>query len=183
MPRIPYLPQDISEPRELVDTIRARRRGELLNLDRMLLHSPPFAQGWNNLLREVRAKLSLPARLHELTVCAVASLNAAEYEFFHHGPEFIKAGGSKIELEQLRNFDGNLDKLTEFSAEEKIVLQLATEMTRQIKVSDTTFAAVKKVLPNDQHITELIGVIATYNMVSRYLVALEIEPEQHTVQD
>ncbi|MBE9487195.1 MAG: hypothetical protein IMY82_08515 [Chloroflexi bacterium] len=43
---IPYLPQDISEPREQVGTIRARLHGKLLNLDRMLLHSPPFAQGF-----------------------------------------------------------------------------------------------------------------------------------------
>lgn len=178
MPRIPYLPQDIAEPRELVDTIRARRRGELLNLDRMLLHSPPFAQGWNNLLREVRAKLSLPAKLHEMAVCAVASLNGAEYEFFHHGPEFLKAGGTEAELEQLRSFSGDTNQLTAFSTNERVVLQLATEMTQQVKVSDTTFAAAQKVLPSTQQLTELIGVIATYNMVSRYLVALGIEPEQ-----
>ncbi|MCK4623022.1 MAG: carboxymuconolactone decarboxylase family protein [Desulfuromonadales bacterium] len=177
MPRIPYLPQDISEPRELVDTIRARRRGELLNLDRMLLHSPPFAQGWNNLLREVRAKLSLPAKLHEMTICAVAGLNGAEYEFFHHGPEFLKAGGSEAELDALRNFTGDVETLSIFDDTERAVLKLATEMTQQVQVADKTFAAAQSALPDTRQLTELIGVIATYNMVSRYLVALGIEPE------
>ena len=40
-----------------------------------------------------------------------------------------------------------------------------------------TMDTVKAVLANDQHLVELVGVIATYNMVSRYLVALGIEPE------
>ena len=44
---IPYVPRDVAEPRALVDAIRARRGGALLNLDRMLLHSPPFAAGWS----------------------------------------------------------------------------------------------------------------------------------------
>jgi len=42
-----YVPDDArAGPREIVDAIRARRAGgKLLNLDRMLLNSPPFAQG------------------------------------------------------------------------------------------------------------------------------------------
>jgi len=47
MPRIPYLPSDIGEPEMLVASIHARRGGTLLNLDRMLLHTPPLAKGWN----------------------------------------------------------------------------------------------------------------------------------------
>ena len=47
MPRIPYLPADIAEPAELVAAIRKRRGGELINLDRLLLYSPPVAAGWN----------------------------------------------------------------------------------------------------------------------------------------
>jgi alkylhydroperoxidase family enzyme len=38
-------------------------------------------------------------------------------------------------------------------------------------------STVNDALQNDRHLVELIGVIATYNMVSRYLVALGIEPE------
>jgi alkylhydroperoxidase family enzyme len=32
-------------------------------------------------------------------------------------------------------------------------------------------------LPDDRHVVEIVGVIATYNMVSRFLVALGVEPE------
>jgi alkylhydroperoxidase family enzyme len=32
-------------------------------------------------------------------------------------------------------------------------------------------------LQSDQLVVELVGVVATYNMVSRFLVALGVEPE------
>jgi len=38
------------------------------------------------------------------------------------------------------------------------------------------YAAVKAGLPDEQQIVELVGVIAAYNMVSRFLVALDIHP-------
>ncbi len=178
MPRIPYLPEDIDEPREIVDDIRSRRRGQLLNLDRMLLHSPPFAKGWNGLLREVRGKLTLPARLQELAICAVAALTCADYEFHHHAPEFLKAGGTKAELEVLRNFTGIGEELLVFDAKERVILNLVTEMTLNVHVEDQTFEAVQHELHDQQQLIELVGIIATYNMVSRYLVALQIDPEQ-----
>ena len=177
MPRIPDLPQDIDEPREIVDDIRSRRRGELLNLDRMLLHSPPFAQGWNSLLRQVRGHLTLPPRLQEMAICAVAALTCADYEFHHHAPEFLKTGGSAEELEVLRNFTGTGEELLIFNAKERAILKLVIEMTGKIEVTDHTFEAVQRELGDQQQLVELIGVIATYNMVSRYLVALQIEPE------
>ena len=177
MPRIPYLPADIDEPREIVDAIRSRRHGGLLNLDRMLLHSPSFASGWNALLGEVRGKLDLPARHQELAICAVAVLTGADYEYHHHAPEFLKAGGSPEELAALRHLENNGEQLQIFAAAERAILNLTREMTILIRVSDDTFATARSALENDRLLNELIGVIACYNMVSRYLVALQIEPE------
>jgi len=51
-------------------------------------------------------------------------------------------------------------------------------MTRDVQVSDSTFAAVKAALADAQQVVELVGVIAAYNMVSRFLVALGVTPEQ-----
>jgi environmental stress-induced protein Ves len=86
---IPYKPRDISEPVELVNAIRQRRGGELINLDRMLLHSLPVARGWNAFFGEIRQNLSVDARLRELGMCGVAVLNGAEYEFAHHAGPFL----------------------------------------------------------------------------------------------
>lgn len=179
MPRLDYLPQDITEPKQLVESIRKRRNGKLLNLDRMLLHSPPFAKGWNALLREVRESLSLPDRLRELVICAVAGINRAEYELHHHAPLFLAAGGSEQQLERLRRLDTNTD-LSLFSLEEQAALQLTLEMTLQVEVSDACFADLCTKLPLPQQQLDLIALVSTYNMVSRYLVALQIMPESKT---
>jgi len=79
MPRIPYIPIDLAEPRELVDAVRARRGGKLSHLDRLLLHSPQLTAGWNTFLGGIRKRLSLSPRLREIAMCSVAVLNGAEY--------------------------------------------------------------------------------------------------------
>jgi len=177
MPAIPYQPKDLAEPRELVAAIRARRGGALLNLDRMLLHSPPLAQGWNGYLRAVRRELSVSPKLRELAICVVALLNLADYEYHHHAPEFLRAGGTAVQLEALgRVANADLD-LSEFDAAERAVLALAVEMTTNVEVGPATMASVRAALPDDQHVVEIVAVIATYNMVARFLVALGVEPE------
>ena len=95
-PRIPFVPADIAEPAEVVAAIRARRGGELLTLDRMLLHSPALAAGWNTFLGAVRESLVVDRRLRELAMCTVAVLNGAEYEYTQHAPLYIAAGASAV---------------------------------------------------------------------------------------
>jgi len=177
MPRIPYQPADVAEPREIVDAVRRRRGGELLNLDRMLLHSPAFAKGWNAFLGEVRGGLELPARLRELAICLVALLNGAEYEYLHHAPEFIKAGGTEAQLDALRRYEFAEGDTALFDDAERAVIAFTREMTVQVQVSDAVFNDARSALKNDQLLVELAGVIAAYNMVSRFLVALGIGPE------
>ena len=174
---IPYKPKDLAEPRELVAAIRARRGGTLLNLDRMLLHSPPFAEGWNGFLRAVRTELTVSPKLRELAICVVALLNHADYEYRHHAPEFLRSGGTAAQLAALGRVGSKDLDLTTFDAAERAVQALAVEMTRNVEVSATTTGAVRAALADDRHVVEIVGVIATYNMVSRFLVALGVEPE------
>jgi AhpD family alkylhydroperoxidase len=181
MSRVCHVPGErtADEP-ELVARIRARRGGTLLNLDRVLLRSPPFAQGWNTHLGAVRRELSLSARLRELAVCAVAVLNDADYELQQHAPELLRAGGTADQLQELGKL-GRVTQVTEefaaFDPVERAVLQLTLEMTRHVRVSDITFDGVRAALGDERQIVELVGVIATYNMVSRFLVALDIDLE------
>jgi alkylhydroperoxidase family enzyme len=175
MPRIPFVPADISEPRDIVDAVRARRGGKLLDLDRMLLHSPEFTAGWNAHLGAVRTRLSVPGKLRELAICGVAALNGAEYEYVHHAPLLVKEGGTQAQVDALRDLARAARDEKLFDATERAVLQLTLEMTRDVKVSDATFEAVRAI-GGDQHAIEIVAVIATYNMVSRFLVALAVEP-------
>jgi alkylhydroperoxidase family enzyme len=180
MSRVPYVAdrpgQD--EP-ELVARIRARRGGKLLNLDRMLLNSLPFAHGWNTHLGAVRGELAVSMRLRELAICAVAVLNGADYELAHHAPELLRSGGTTRQLEALKTLKFDAQAADVFDPTELAVLRLTAEMTRNVKVSDATFADVRSQLSDEREVVELVGVIATYNMVSRFLVALEVDPEGH----
>jgi len=176
--RVPYVPGERTENEsELVARIRARRGGTLLNLDRLLLNSPPFAQGWNSHLGAVRRELLLDPKLRELAVCAVAVLNGADYEMKQHAPEFLRAGGMEAQLEALARLGTGVEDIAAFDATERAVLQLTLEMTRNVRVSDTTFERVQSVFGDTRQVVELVGVIATYNMVSRFLVALEVDQE------
>ena len=178
MSRVPYVSGERTENEsELVARIRARRGGTLLNLDRMLLNSPAFAQGWNAHLGAVRRELALDSRLRELAVCGVAVLNGADYELEQHTPEFLRAGGTAVQVEALAQF-GKVEDSSVFDAVERAVLQLTLEMTRDVKVSDATFERIQWALNDTQQIVELVGVIATYNMVSRFLVALQVDTEK-----
>jgi alkylhydroperoxidase family enzyme len=136
------------------------------------------AAGWNALLGSVRRDMTLSPKLRELAMCAVAMLNDAEYEWFHHAPLLIEAGATPAQMTALRDPIAALkndNKL--FDAAERAALALTIEMTRTIKVSPQTMAAVKAVLPDDRQVFELVMTIAAYNMVSRVLVATGIEIE------
>ena len=181
MPNIPYITDvDIEQqrvPAELVAAIRARRaNGSLLNLDRMLLHSPPLARGWNTYLGAIRRDLNVSPLLRELAICAVAKLNRAEYEWLQHAPELLAAGGTQVQLDALQHMDGASGNTAVFSELERLVLTLAEEMSRHIEVRPSTMDGLRSHLP-DREVAEIVGVIAAYNMVSRYLVALGIGPE------
>jgi len=154
---LPYRPDsDEAGPPEIVKAIRERRPGgKLLNLDRMLLNSPAFAQGWNSVFGTIRNKLTVPPILREIAIMSIGVLNKADYEWFQHEGEFLKAGGTRDQL---------------------AALALTYEMTRNIEVKPATMKRIRAVL-SDQQVVELIGTIAGYNMVSRFVVATGLEPE------
>lgn len=176
-PRIPTVPDERLAPQDVVATIRKRRGGGLLNLDRMLLNSPAYAVGWNTFMGAVRTGLSLDPKLRELAICAVAVLNRADYELVQHAPELLQTGGTQAQLDALADVDAAALNVALFDAAERATLALTIAMTRNVQVSDECFARIRSVLPRPQSQVELAGVIAAYNMVSRFLEALQVAPE------
>ncbi len=148
--RIPSIPEALLGPREVVEAIRKRRGGSLLNLDRMLLNSPAFAVGWNGFLGAVRNSLSLDARLRELAICAVAVLNRADYELLQHAPEWLAAGGTQAQLDGLQDYDAAMQDVTLFSEAERAVLQLTLEATRMVKSATPALHACNRFLARNR---------------------------------
>ena len=179
--RIPdWTPALKPQPDDLVQAILKRRGGELINLDKALLWSEPLARGWNVYLKAVRTDLPTSWKLRELGICTVALLTGAAYEYHHHAPDFLKAGGTQAELDALQQICKSDARLAAshqaLGAVESIVVQYAAQMTLDVKVSEALFAEIRKHFDPTQ-IVEITSAIATYNMVARILVALQIRPE------
>jgi len=168
MARIPY--PDLTRPDvvPVADRIRAER-GKVLNLYRMLLHSPPVADGWRAFLTAIRQQCTLPGRVRELAILRVAVLNAAEYEFRAHVPFAIKEGLTEAQIEGLRA--GRAEGLED---RDRAALAYTEAMTRAVQVPDDVFGAVRRQFA-DRELMELTATVAAYNLVSRFLVALQID--------
>ena len=147
----------------------ACERGNVLHLYQMLLHSPPLAEGWLGFLTQVRQKLNLDGGLRELVIMQVAHLNGAPYEAEQHEPIALKQGITTAQLAALPDWQGEAS----FSAAQRAALRLADTMTREVRVPAAQVDAVREFL-DDQETVELVGTIAAYNMVSRFLEALQI---------
>jgi alkylhydroperoxidase family enzyme len=177
--RIPdWTPDARPQPADLVDAIRARRGGTLLNLDKALLWSEPLARGWNVYLKAVRTELPTSRKLRELGICTVALLTGAHYEYHHHAPDFLAAGGTQAELDALAAFcrDPRGAVPPGLGQAESLVVRYAAQVTLDVKVDDALFAQLQREFDTTQ-LVELTAAIATYNMVARFLVALGVAPE------
>ena len=169
MARIPYADTGRADIAPLAARIKAERGGKLLNLYRMLLQSPPVAEGWLAFLTSIRQKSGLAPRVRELVIMRVAVLNAAEYEFQAHLPFVQKEGVTEAQIAALRTGDTAL-----FDERERAALAYADAMTRSIRVSDDVFAALRRNF-DDREIVELTATVGAYNLVSRFLEALQID--------
>jgi len=170
MARVDYADINHPDTMQLVQDIQ-RERASLPNLYRMLLNSPPVAQGWLNYLTAIRQKSGLPARLRELLILRVAVLNDADYEFAQHLPIALKAGCSQDQIDGVRT--GDFHALPDA---ERAAMAYCDEMTRNIRVHEATFAALARGY-DGKAIVEITATIAAYNMVSRFLEALQVDHE------
>lgn len=170
MARIDYPDLD-REPdaRPLVERI-VRERGSILHLYRMLMHSPPVAEGWLGYLTRIRQQTQLPGQLRELVIVRIAHLNRAPYEADQHVPIALREGLTHAQLDALGD---TVPDPALFDARSRAVLAYADAMTRQVQVPDRVFAALHPHF-GERDIVELTAVIAAYNMVSRFLEALQV---------
>jgi AhpD family alkylhydroperoxidase len=164
----PITPGTRTELAAVEASIRAER-GEILLLYQVLLNSAPLAAGWEQLLTAIRNRSSLPAQLRELVILRVAILNRAPFEFEAHLPVARKAGIGESKIAALQaQMIGDA-----FTPIERAVLTLADTMTRNVQVPDAQFEPLRAHF-DPRALVELVATVAAYNMVSRFLEALNI---------
>jgi alkylhydroperoxidase family enzyme len=173
-----WTPELKPQPGDLVTAILERRGGTLLNLDRALLWSEPLARGWNVYLKAVRSQLGASRQLREIGICTVALITGAHYEYVHHAPDYLAAGGSQASLDALHAYVQAGDRATDLPLgdDERLVVRYAAQMTRNVSVDDDLVAQMKSRF-DPTELVEITAAIATYNMVARFLVALGVTPE------
>lgn len=174
--RIPYASDtpDASnaEHQAVYARIKERRNPRpLIPLDLALLHNPAIADGYNTLLGAIRSRSSLPLALMELAISYVGVLTNAPYEWKAHSALALKAGVSLAKLEKLLERDR---AWSGFSEEEQAVLAYTEQSTLSVHINDDVFQRVKEVLGDDQKVMELSITVGAYNMVSRFLVSLDV---------
>jgi len=107
----------------------------------------------------------------EIAVCYIAVLNKAVYEWTAHAPLAMKAGVTRQALGAVLKGDvKDADVLTD---EELDVLDFTYQSTKNVEVAETLMDRLKQRF-TDQQVMELVITVASYNMVSRFLVALDV---------
>ena len=174
MARVPYLNRDDlpEADREIFDRLIEERGQPVGNIFRTLAHTPNLLRRFLALGGELRNGTALDPKLRELALMTVGRLTEAEYEFTHHWNIARRIGVSREQLEHLADFETS----SLFNKQERLVMRYATEATRNVKVADATFEAVRKSL-DTRRLMELVQNVAFYNMVVRVLVPLGVEVE------
>lgn len=175
MPRFPYADLTAAHIAPHAEELGRARGGKLLNVDKTLLHNPDLARASREFFRVIRTTLELPGRLRELVSLRVAVLNRAPYEFMQHAPLAIKEGYTQAQLDALR--DPGTPK--GFDELDSLVIRFCDAMTRDVQVPEALFNEVRRHF-SEKLMVELVAVIASYNYMSRFLEAFEIEVEKST---
>jgi alkylhydroperoxidase family enzyme len=168
MARVPYLDQQdlAAEHRDLLK--------RSVNIVRALANSPNGLREFSALSNFIRFKSRLDPRLRELAILMVGYLTRSPYEWSHHVEIGRRFGVSDTDIRALMDeAEGRPSSLEPLA---RSVLQAATEMTRNLSVSDATFAELRAGLDNERTV-DLVVTIAFYNAVVRVLASLQIDVE------
>lgn len=158
---------------ELIGKIKGARGGRLINIYRLMLHSPALANAWFDLNQAVRYGTEIDGQCREIAVIRVALLNKVEYVLRAHGPAYaLKEGLTSAQVEALADWtNSNL-----FSDKQRALLAYTDAVTRDIEVPDAVFASVRGHFDERQTV-ELTLLISAYNMLTRFLKALRVDAE------
>ena len=165
MARVPYL--DIPPP-------EGDPRRHVTNVARALANSPGAAKHSNAMAMYIRHHSKVDPRLREMAIIQVGYLANSPYEYSHHCQIGLAAGVSEDDIKAIA--DESIGKPTHLEPVAKSVLRAAREMTRDVALSDETFAELEAAFDREQ-LVDLLMAIANYNGVVRILAALQVDVE------
>lgn len=150
--------------RQVYDEIKAGRRGAVLDLFMMLMHSPELADRAQRLGVFLRYDTSLPTRLSELAVLTTAKHWNSSYEWHFHEKEARAGGLAPRIIEAIRT--GGAPKFE--NSDEAAVYAYAREILSNRHASDETYRSALALLGN-RGMVELTCLIGYYGMIAMTL--------------
>jgi AhpD family alkylhydroperoxidase len=180
MARIPYVDGAAAsaEVRAIFDRLERGAvplfgRPFVLNPMRALAHSPVLLRRVSSLGNAMLKDLALDPKLRELAVLQLFRVNRCDYGFQQH---VIIGKAAGLNDKQIANV-GAYRTYPYYGDDERLVLEYAETVTRDVTVPDELFIRIRERF-SDQEIVELTMVIAYWNMMSRFLMPLQIEIEE-----
>jgi alkylhydroperoxidase family enzyme len=148
-------------------------RGYLINVYKLLLHSPAVCMAWFEHIGAIRWKTKLPPRLREIAIVRIASAVKYAYALQQHVPGIaVPDGVSLEECEALRDWKASRF----FSEAERAALAYVDAMIAAPDVPDDVFNAVRRHY-GEREVVELTILAGTYIMHNRVTTALKIDLE------
>lgn len=176
--RFPELTLDAMTPeqRRVAEAIMAGPRKGLRGPFNAWLRSPEVADRYQKLGEYVRFGSSLPPRLNELAILVTARAWTAQFEWWAHRRLALAAGLSEKIIDAIavgRRPRGMGD-------DERIIYDFSSELHRDKRVSDKTFAATVETF-GENGVVDLIAVNGYYTGVSMTLNVAQVSlPEGET---
>lgn len=169
--RFPPLSPDRMTPEQkaVADAIQSGPRKGLAGPFNAWLRSPALADRMQAVGEHIRFRSSVPRKLNEFAILITARAWNAKYEWYAHYPLALQAGlepAVAADLAQGRRPGA-------MTPDEAVVYDFATELRRDRRVSDATFAAARGLL-GEQGVIDLIAVNGYYDLVSMTLDVAEV---------
>jgi 4-carboxymuconolactone decarboxylase len=173
MARVPLIDEHATpEIAALAAKIRGARGGKLHVFYQALLHAPALASAWFEFNNAARFRTSLGDRARELVIMRVAALTGCAYVWRVHEAQYAApAGVTPREVEALREWRES----GVFDARESALLAYVDAMTRDVAVPDAVFDGLSRHF-SAREMVEVTVLVGAYNMQTRVLRALELDP-------
>lgn len=178
MTRLPYLRYDDLDDRgrEVWDGVTGSRGGELVNAEGGLVgpfnafvHAPGVGRHMSALGGRLRYRTSIERRLSEVAIITVGAAWRAEFEWWAHARMAREHGVSDAVVDAI----GRADEPPFKAEDERVVYQVARELTSTGRVSQETYDAAHRLL-GDQGMVELVSLCGYYTLISFLLNAFAV---------
>ena len=172
-PRYPDLDPATLTPAQktMYDALMAGPRHSIEGPFNAWLRSPELGNRLQRVGEYLRFDTTIPHNLNEFAILITATEWKSGFEWYAHYPLAIKAGLEPAVAKDLQEGRRPLN----MSTDETLVYDFATQLQRQKQVSDQVYHdAVARF--GEQGVTDLIGVLGYYNIVSMTLNVAEVHP-------